>query len=156
MTIDGHPGILVMTLGRDPLPAALPEAAARWEAAGSPVMTITLTPRAPLTPTARQVALVARPPGPDGVDPSTAGAPRSTARKALRRLHLDPVRWPAAILVLVSPRARRLLAEADVVLAADSASLLLGWALALRRGEGKVLRSVSGVDRALRRSLHIV
>ena len=155
MTTDGHPCVLVLALGRDPLPAALSEAAARWEAAGSPLMTITLSPRTPLTPTARQVALVARPLGPDGVDPSTAGAPRSTARKALRRLHLDPVRWPAAFLVLVSPRSRRLLADADVVLAADSASVLLGWALALRRREGKVLRSVSGVDRELRRAAQI-
>ncbi|MBC7559238.1 MAG: hypothetical protein H7270_07750 [Dermatophilaceae bacterium] len=155
MTTDGHPCVLVLALGRDPLPAAVTEAAARWEAAGSPLITITLTPRASLTPTSRQVALVARPLGPDGADPSTAGAPRSTARKALRRLHLDPVRWPAAFLLLVSPRSRRLLADADVVLAADSASVLLGWALALRRGEGRVLRSVSGVDRALRRTTQI-
>jgi len=155
MTTVGHPCVLVLALGRDPLPWDVPEAAARWEAAGSPLEIITLTPRARLTTTARQVALMARPIGPDGVDPSTAGAPRSTARKALRRLHLDPVRWPATFLVLVSPRSRRLMADAHVVLAADSASVLLGWALARRRDEGKVLRSVSGVDRALRRAARI-
>ncbi len=155
MTDDGYPSVLVLALGRDPLPEAVTEAVAGWQTAGSPLAIITLTPRAPLTTPVRQVALLARPVGRDGVDSSTTGSPRSTARKALRRLHLDPMRWPAAFLVLVSPRSRRLLADADVVLAADSASVLLGWALARRRGEGTVFRSVSGAARALRRAAQI-
>jgi hypothetical protein len=138
MTTGDHPRVLVLALGRDPLPAAVSEAAAGWEDTGSQLAAITLTPRARLTTTTHQVSMMARPLGPDGVDPSTTGAPRSTARKALRRLHLDPVRWPATLLVL----------------AADPSSVLLGWALARRRGEGKVLRSVSGVDRELRRAAH--
>jgi len=37
------------------------------------------------------------------------------------------------------------------VLTADLASVPLGWALARRRGQDKVFRSVSAVDRALSR-----
>jgi hypothetical protein len=40
-------------------------------------------------------------------------------------------------------------AGADVVLAADPASVPLGWVLARRRGEGKVFRTVSAASRAL-------
>lgn len=152
MTTGGPPSVLVLALGRDPLPATVAEAAARWEASGVRLAVITLTPRLPLTSTTQQVPLMARPLGPDGVDPSTTGAPRSVVRKAMRKLHLDPVRWPAALLVLCSPLARRLLAGADLVLAADPASVLLGWSIARRRGEGKVLRSVAGVDRELSRA----
>jgi len=146
-----HPGLLVLALGRDPLPAAVIEAIAGWESAGVRVAAVTLTPRPRLTGTAHQVTLLHRPIGPEGVDRSTTGTPRSTARKALRRLRLDPARWAATVLFLASPGARRLAAGADVVLAADPASVPLGWALARRRGQGKVFRSVSAVDRALSR-----
>lgn len=152
MSAEVRPRVLVLALGRDPLPAAVAEAAARWESAGVRLAVLTLTPRARLTAKAQQLRLVDRPVGADGIDPSTAGAGRSTARKAMRRMHLDPVRWGAAMLVLASPRARRLIAGADVVLAADPASVMLAWALARQRDEDTVLRSVSGVDRALRRT----
>ena len=151
MTTVHRPCVLVLALGRDPLTAAVTEAARGWEAAGASLAVVTLTPRARLTATAQQLTLMGRPVGPGGVDPSTSGAPRSTMRKVLRRLHLDPVRWAAVLLVLASPRARRLVAGADVVLAADPPAVPLGWVLARRRGEGTVVRSVSAVDRALSR-----
>jgi len=141
--------VLVLALGRDPLPTVVTEAALRWEADGVSISAVTLTPRARLTATTAQVTLLRRPAGSAGIDPSTAGEPRSTPRKALRKLHLDPVRWAAILLVLSSPQARRLVAGADVVLAADPASVPLGWVLARRRGEGKVFRTVSAASRAL-------
>lgn len=144
-----HPSLLVLVLGRDPLPAAVIEAIAGWEAAGVRLAAVTLTPRPRLTGAAHQVTLLHRPIGPEGVDRSTTGTPRSTVRKAMRRLHLDPVRWAAAVLFLASPGARRLVAGADVVLAADPASVPLGWVLARRRGQGKVFRSVSSASHAL-------
>jgi len=149
---NGRVSLVLLALGRDPLPAALTQAVPRWDAEGVSLSVVTLTPRARLAASAPQVALLPRPVGPGGVDLSTTGAPRSTVRKALRRLHLDPLRWAAAPLFLASSRARRLVAGADVVLAADAASLLLGWVLARRRREDTVLRSVAGVDRALGRA----
>ena len=144
-----HPALIVLALGRDPLPAAVTEAVAGWEAAGLRLAAVTLTPRPRLTPTADQVTLLDHPVGPEGVDPSAIGAPRSTVRKALRRLRLDPVRWAATVLFLASPGARRLVGGVDVVLAADPASVPLGWVLARRRGQGKVFRSVSSASHAL-------
>ena len=141
--------VLVLALGRDPLPTAVTDAALTWEADGVSISFVTLTPRARLTATTAQVTLLGRSAGSSGIDPSTAGKPRSTPRKALRKLHLDPVRWAALLLVVSSPRARRLMAGADVVLAADPASVPLGWVLARRRGEGKVFRTVSAASRAL-------
>lgn len=152
MTVPSHPCVLVLALGRDPLPAAVTEAAPGWEAEGVSLCVVTLTPRARLSSTAKQVTLLDRPVGPEGVDPSTTGVPRSTLRKALRRLRLDPVRWVSAVLFLASPGARRLVAGADVVLAADPASMPLGWVLARRRGRGNVFRSVSSASRALTRT----
>lgn len=143
--------MLVLILGRDRLPDALTEAAQAWEAEGATVSVLTRTPRVRLTGTAQQVTLSGRPVGPEGTDPATSGEPRSTGRKILRRLHLDPLRWAAALMVLASSRARRLVAEADVVLAADPASIPLGWLLAKRRGHNSVFRSVSATSRALSR-----
>jgi hypothetical protein len=148
MTGPGSP-LLVLILGRDPLTAAVADAAMGWEADGVLLTVVTLTPRARITPTAQQVTLLGRPVGSVGVDPSTTGKPRSAARKALRKLHLDPVRWAAMLLVLTSPGARRLVTRAEVVLAADPASVPLGWVLARRRGQGKVFRTVSAAGRAL-------
>ena len=150
MRIGHRASVLVLALGRDPLPPAVTEAALRWEAEGVSLLVLTLTRRTRLTAAAQQITLFEGRPLFKGVDPSTAGAPRSVVRKALRQLHLDPVRWVAALLILASPRARRLVAGADVILAADPASVPLGWVLARRRGKGKVLRTVSAVDRALR------
>ena len=141
--------VLVLALGRDPLPSAVTDAAKGWEAEGASLFVVTITPRARLTATARQISLLDRPVGPDGVDPSTTGKPRSAVRKALRKLHLDPVRWAAMLLVMASPGARRLVTRADVVLAVDPASVPLGWVLARRRGQGKVFRTVSAASRAL-------
>lgn len=149
MTTVPGPRVLVLALGRDPLPTVVTEAALRWEADGVSISVVTLTPRARLTATTAQVTLLGRPAGSAGIDPSTSGEPRSTPRKALRKLHLDPVRWAAILLVLSSPQARRLVAGADVVLAADPASVPLGWVLARRRGAGKVFRTVSAASRAL-------
>ena len=149
MTTGPGSRVLVLALGRDPLPTVVTEAALRWEEDGVSISFVTLTPRARLTATTAQVTLLRRPAGSAGIDPSTAGEPRSTPRKALRKLHLDPVRWAAILLVLSSPQARRLVAGADVVLAADPASVPLGWVLARRRGEGKVFRTVSAASRAL-------
>jgi hypothetical protein len=149
MTNDHPWSVLVLILGRDPLPVTVAEAALIWETAGAKLSVITLTPRARLTVTARQVTLLGRPVGADGIDPSTAGVPRSAPRKILRRLHLDPVRWLAALLVLASPRASQLVGRANVVLAADPASIPLAWVLARRRGENTVFRSVSAASRAL-------
>ncbi|MEO8556425.1 MAG: hypothetical protein ABI474_07115 [Actinomycetota bacterium] len=149
MTTGQGSRVLVLALGRDPLPHAVAEAALGWEAAGVSLSVVTLTPRQRLTATAEQVRLLGRPAGPEGIDPSTTGTPRSTVRKGLRKLHLDPVRWAAAVLALSSPRARRLLAGADVVLAADPASVPLGWVLAHRRGKGVVFRTAKAASRAL-------
>lgn len=149
MTTGPGSRVLVLALGRDPLPTVVTEAAQRWEADGVSISFVTLTPRAQLTARTVQFTLLGRPAGSAGIDPSTAGKPRSTPRKALRKLHLDPVRWAAILLVLGSPRARRLVAGADVVLAADPASVPLGWALARRRGKGKVFRTASAAGRAL-------
>ena len=149
MTTGHGSRVLVLALGRDPLPSAVAEAALGWEAAGMSLSVVTLTPRGRLTATAQQLALLGRPAGSEGLDPSTTGEPRSTVRKALRKLHLDPVRWAGIALVLLSPRARRLVAHADVVLAADPASVPLGWVLAHRRGKGIVFRAAKGASRAL-------
>ena len=149
MTTGQGSRVLVLALGRDPLPSAVTEAALGWEASDVSISVVTLTPRDRLTATAQQLALLGRPAGPEGLDPSTTGEPRSTTRKALRKLHLNPVRWAGILLVLLSPRARRLVSHADVVLAADPASIPLGWVLAHRRGEGQVFRTASGASRAL-------
>ena len=82
MTTDHGSRVLVLALGRDPLPSALTEAALGWEAAGMSLSVVTLTPRGRLTATAEQLALLGRPAGAEGLDPSTTGEPRSTARKA--------------------------------------------------------------------------
>jgi hypothetical protein len=52
-----HPALIVLALGRDPLPAAVTEAVVGWEAAGVCLAAVTLTPRPKLTPTAHQVTL---------------------------------------------------------------------------------------------------
>jgi len=149
MTTGHGSRVLVLALGRDPLPSAVTEAVLGWEASGVSISVVTLTPRQRLTATAEQVTLLNRPAGSSGIDPSTTGTPRSTVRKGLRKLHLDPVRWTGTVLALSAPRARRLAAGADVVLAADPASLPLGWVLARRRGNGVVFRTPKGASRAL-------
>ena len=110
---------------------------------------VALTPRAPLVDGGTVITLLQRPRGADGRDPSTTGAPRSVPRKVLRRLRLDPVRWPALALCLGSAPARAALGEADVVLAVDRPAALTGWLARRLARASHVVTSIAAATRRL-------